>query len=108
MRQPHCLSGLPNSLVLCMWLGEVSVGYVARLQHKLQLVFFFFPETLTVLCCVPFSFPHQLVSAKHENYRLFGAKFGATAVIEQPAKRAEIDGAGGIGAMVCLLYAAFC
>lgn len=65
MRQPHCLSRLPSSVFLCMWLGEDSAGCVARLQHKL----FFFPETLAVLCIVPFSFLHQPVSAKHENYR---------------------------------------
>lgn len=38
----------------------------------------------------------------------YEGKSGAATVTGQAAKRAEMDGAGGMGAMACLLYAAFC
>lgn len=72
------------------------------------LEFFFLDTTLAGLCIVPLSFLHQPVSAKDENYSWLDRNFGATAVIGWPAERAEMDRGGGKGAIVCLLYAAFC
>ncbi len=67
MRQPHCLSGLPPSLFLCMWLGEDSACCVARMQYKLLWGFFGQDPCRPVHCALVL--PPQPVSAKDENYR---------------------------------------